>query len=808
MIKLSAINQWTDCLADNRGRRPRLDPKHGKGISLARAQKLASTSEDSPLYGFIFSKDDPYYGIDIDVDPTGKKPNSTKVVPQELLLFMLAHPTHCHYSPGGHGLHLIYKLTKSAIKQVNKLQKKQGACKQDDGALFNGDWRWDNSFLTFTQNLHEQSTDISTIDYDTLIELVGEKKDVPDAPVVDINTGLTMQMHIPSLDELINTLQNVPPTYNHLARKACKLLKHSQPETNYEYWLLVGQACAHTAVILSSFGADTVDTVEAEFVAWSAKDPEFVSIEDVQKKFRSLLQSTRTKIASGEVTASFKVLSSLARGAIINFPILAGKNLTPDMNAIKNFEYLMKYEGLTVWLDTMSGGFSVKGPEATVAQWFRPLKSTQTTCKEGTSQVFDPGTLDTVFLPFFQHKFKQSMSSSQAKVACKHLMINVDRTNAFKDWIDSKPWDNTPRFDSICNSITYAHATDEDSKLYTSYIRKALLSMIGIHYWPEDHPKIPAMLVLTGPQHTYKSSWAEWLIPFELAQYLGTANTETMIGAGVERDRLLCTRAVLVVNECEPMFTPRHEQKIKSSVDQEMVTYRDLYASNPISRQRTALIIGTTNKPDLYTGSLGTRKIWQIPVSLCDSYLVKDTDKQQLYAEIKALLVSYKQEKPKALIQTAWAQSVKEREQVEETNRQAKGTMGIDSLLVEVFGDPLDTVFDPSSYSGKRGFAVRKGSPYSLENRPNAWTLTPLLRFMKDRFPDDIIDRKMLRYAAIAYCELHTHSKGCKVEPFKHLTRADRSVYRGQVTISKSEKYYLFPPIGNNPDSDDDGDVE
>ena len=806
MNKLSTLKQWTDCLADSHGKRPRLDPKHGKGISLARAQKIAATSTESPNYGFIFSKDDPYIGIDVDVDPTGQKANATESIPQSLLLFMLSHPTHCHYSPSGTGIHLIYKLTKSAIKQVNSQQKKQGACKQDDGALFNGDWRWDNSFLTFTQNLHEQSTDIATIDYDTLIELVGEKQEA--APVVDISTGLTMQAHIPSLDELINTLQNVPPTYNHLARKACRLLKHSQPETNYEYWLLVGQACAHTAVVLSSFGVDTIEAIEAEFVIWSSKDPEFVSIEDVQKKFRSLVNSTRTKIASGEITASFKVLSSLARGAVISFPILAGKNLTPDMNAIKNFEYLIKYEGLTVWLDTMSGGYSIKGPEATIAQWFRPLKSIQTTCKEGTSQVFDAGTLDTVFLPFFQHKFKQSMSSSQAKVACKHMMINVDRTNAFKDWIDSEPWDGVSRFDSICHSIKYAHSTEEDSTLYDSYIRKALLSMIGIHYWPEDRPKIPAMLVLTGPQHTYKSSWAEWLIPFELVQYLGLVSTDLMISAGVERDRFLSTRAVLVVNECEPLFTPRHEQKVKSSVDAEMVSYRDLYAPTPISRQRTALIIGTTNKPDLYTGSLGTRKIWQIPVSTCDSYLVKDMDKQQLYAEIKALLVSYKKEKPKALIQTAWAQSFKEREQIEETNRKAKGTMGVDALLVEIFGDPLDTKFDVSDFSGKRGFCVRKGGPYTLENRPNAWTLTPLLRFMKDRFPDDQIDRKMLRYAAVAYCELYTHSKGGKIAPFKHLTKTDRSVYRGQVEISKSEKYFLFPPIGNEPETCEDEDME
>ena len=804
MNKMSALMQWTDCLADNKGKRPRLNPAHGKGISLAKAEALAKASEVSPNYGFLFTKDDPYIGIDVDVDPTGESQNATMEVPAALLFYLQSNPTHCHVSPSGHGLHLVYKLDKDAISQMNKLQKKQGACEEDNGALFCGDWRWDKSFLTFTNNLHPLSSTISTIDFDTLVELLGDFEP-HEAPVIDINTGLTMQAHIPSLDELTSTLQAIPSTFNHLAKKACRLLKHSQPTTNYEYWLLIGQACAHTSVILEALGTDATEAIEAEFVSWSSKDPEFVSIEDAQHKFKSLIKSTRQKIASGETTASFKVLSSLARGAIIAFPILVGKALKPDMSSIKNFEYLMKHEGLAVWQDTMSGGYSIKGPEAIIAQWFRPFKSIQTVCKDGVSQVFDFGSMDSAFLPFFQHKFNQSMSLSQSKVACKHLMMNVDRTNAFKDWIDSKPWDGTPRFEAICNSITFA---DEQHKLYRSYIEKALLSMIGIHYWPEDHPKIPAMLVLTGPQHTYKSSWAEWLIPFELANYLGMASTELMISAGVERDKLLCTRAILVVNECEPLFTPRNEQKIKSSVDQETVTYRDLYATSPVSRQRTALIIGTTNKPDLYTGSLGTRKIWQIPVTRCDSYLVKDTDKQQLYAEIKAILAKRKAERPNDLIQMAWRQSYEELQQVEETNRQAKGTMGIDSLLVEIFGDPLGSVFNYMDYSGKRGFVVRKGSPYTVENKPNGWTLTPLLRFMKDRFPDDIIDRRRLQYAATAYCELYTHSKGIKINPFKEFGKADRTIYRGVVTVSRSEKYFLFPTIGATPEEDETEDVE
>jgi len=824
MLTMAALEQWTDCLSDNHGKRPHYSPGQGKGVILAKAIEMASRSTLSPNYGFLFTKDDPYIGIDVDVDPTGKSQNATTEIPPELLFFLNSNPTHAHYSPSGNGLHLIYKLDPIAVAKVNSLNMKQRACRQADGALFNGDWRWDSSFLTFTPNTYNtynpsnssSTQTISTIDYDTLVMLIGPTDTgtlaTQVAPIVDIRTGLKMQAYVPTLTDLERVLQDVPSTFNHLAKKACKTLKHSQPSTNYEYWVLVGQACAHTSLMLQATGAseteatDIGEATEALFVNWSSRDPDFVSIEDVQAKYRSLLASTQTKFFLDTATATYKVLLTLARGAILDFPVLIGKALLPDMGSIQNALYLMDYEELSVWSDTMSGGFSIKGPEETISKRFRPHHSTHV--EPGCSVTFDAGSLDVAMLPFFQNRYKQSMSPAQARSACRQLMLTAHPTNAFRDWIDSKPWDGESRLEAVCNSIDYADHMKHNAPLYHSYIEKSLLSMIGIHYWPEDHPKIPAMLVLTGPQHTYKSSWAEWLLPIELKNYMGMATTDVIIAGGTDRDRLLSTRAVLVINECETLFIPRYEQRIKSSVDQEIVTYRELYMNTPVSRQRTALIIGTTNKPDLYTGTMGTRKIWQIPVKTCNSYLIKDCDKQQLYAEIKALLAKRKAEKPNELIQLAWQQSFEERQQVEEINRESKGSMGTDALLAEIFGDPLATPFDIEDYKGLRGLVVRKGNPYSLENKPNAWTLTPLLRFMRDRFPDDIIDRRSLRYAAISYCELFTQSKHAIVQPFKSISKAERPVFRGVLEISKSEKYYLFPAIGHTPDESAFSEVE
>lgn len=809
--ELASLNQWTDCLPDNNGKRPRLSPgspQHGLSYSAATTNATASTYN----YGFLFSQYDQFIGIDVDVDPSGQKTETaTTAIPPALLLFLHTHPTHVHFSPSGHGLHLIYKVTTDAADKLNAASRKQGAVSIANGALYTGDWRWDSSFLTFTTNLHPLSAPISTIDYDTLCELIPFDSTIskPESNVIDFNTRLTMQTQVPALEDLTNTLAAIPSTFNHMAKRACARLTHSKPSTNYEYWLLVGSACAHVAAVYEAFSLNPDDVAEA-FLVWSQKDPEFVSDADVLKKFQSLLRSTKTKVNQSEATATFKTLSSLAQFSILNFPKLTGKALTPDANALLNYEYLMDFHDLTIWMDTMGGGYSFKGPEEVIAKWFCK-KFNSSPRDAGTSHVFDARDLGIIMLPFFQDQFKQSVTAAAAGIAAKHLMQSVRTTNAFKDWIDSKPWDGVSRLDSVVHSISYQEDKRKNSEIYDAFIRKSLLAMIGIHYWPEDRPKIPALLVLTGPQFTFKSSWAEWLIPLEMADYLGMLDVETVIAGGVERDRLLCTRAILVLNECEPIFTPRYEQKIKSAVDQETVTYRDLYTSTPMSRQRTALIIGTTNKPELFTGSLGTRKVWQIPVRLCDSMLIKNMDKQQLFAEIKATLAKWRVDNPGKSVQMAWNLGKYELEINEETNREAKGAVGLYSLLIEVFGDPAEAVFDPRDYTSDLGRfsprtgTPRMGNPYDLSNKPNVWTATKLLRYMRDQFPDDKVDRKALVYAMIEYCSAFTKTSATKINTyFTDRTFAARDIKAGQVKVSSSERYFLFPTIGEDTDLSED----
>lgn len=846
MQELIKIKQWTPCRAENRGRRPVISPGKTNGTTYDQAISQAAKSTQSSYYGFLFSNEDPYVGLDIDVDPTGQKANASLEIPPAVLFYISAYPTEVHYSPSGHGIHAIYKMDKEACEKLNELNKKQGACNQEAGALFDGDWRWQSSFLTFTDNKHElcsKDGKIAMIDFETLSSILGFETEVtvdpndpnmvsggssasedtkPAAPKKKRKKRKMQSAEKPvTVERLTELLSVVPSHFDHQAKKACKTLQHTSPESNYDYWVLIGQACAHSQITLELLGASISTEIEDVFHEWSKGDSDYNSEGECRDKYRSLVKSTEQKMASGDTgVATYKVLALLGRNAILDFPKLKGKNLIPDVARIENYKYLMTHESLTIREDLMGGGFVIMGPEPVINKWFRPRPASCyfKTKVKGISQVLDATTLKPTLLGYFQHKFDQGVSSAQTKMATEQLAATCEQSNAFKDWILSKPWDGVSRFESVCHSIEYDIDAREPLEMrikreetYNGFIRNSLLSMIGLHVNNTDNAKINAMLVLTGPQHTYKSSWAEWLMPNEMRDYFGAGSVDMMIKGDVERDRMLSTKALVVVNECEPLFTPRYEQKLKSSVDQETVTYRRLYAENTSTKQRTALIIGTTNKPNLYTGSLGTRKIWQIPVKQCDSMLIREMDKQQLFAEIYQYLVEYKA-KNNCLVGDAWATKAEEREVVEEINRLAKGTIGVDSLLIEIFGDPVKTPFNVDEYKGKNGGVnFRDGNPFDQSNRPNLWTKRALFKYINETYPEERLQVKDLNYPLINYASLFTNSKApkintCLTELAKQKT-ANWDIRSGAIQ-KRGSTHFLLPILGEHLETDEEDDLE
>ncbi len=825
MKELTKRAVWAHCSnVVASGKAPAVGLGKSKPISYRKALTNAQDQiAGSPYMGLVFGDESDYIGFDVDVDPEGLKRNSTKEIPENLLTFLQTHPTHIHYSPSGYGIHFIYYIDNDTQQYLNLLNLKQGAISIDQGGLFNGDWRYRNSFLVFTDQLHPLSVSkIATISLEDLQQInpafCAPEPASPEVEVPPPGVGMALTeagctvTQIPSLAELQTVLTGVPSTFNNIAKRACQGLPGLKPKTNYEYWVFVGCACAHHAIQLENCGRheDSLKVLDY-FIEWSSKDTEsFTGELDVTSKYFTLLNSTKIKLESDQPIITIGSLIALRNNCIIGFPdmIAKGKTYKPDLTSVKNLLFLMDYDELEMKFDPMGGGVCFTGPEETITKWFCTEPNYKAIRFHGTSQVASFSDMGIRFKAYMQDRYQCPVTEFHAREAINVLSQSMKRENAFAQWIKSSPWDGVPRFESVCNSIVYADTKQENRDMYTSYIRRSFLSLVGIHFWESDRPKIPAMLVLTGPEYTFKSSWAEWLIPEFMGNYVATVDIDTILSGSKDWLMFMATKAIIVINECEPLFVPKHEQKVKSNVDSETVTYRDLYAKQLLTRPRTALIIGTTNKPHLFTGSTGTRKIWQIPVSECDSMLIKNMDLQQLYAEIYEILRAYKKNNPDALIQTAWGQNTADREKTNQLNAEKKeNNVGALGLLIEKFGSPSDRRFRLAQYTGGRnGLKFRPGNPSDLSNKPNAWTVTSMFQFLSYEFPLDKLTRVAVKYALEEYSARFTNTThkamvipGC---------RRNQIMTRGKIDISKTTYYYLMPVPIIDPFNTEDLDTE
>lgn len=824
MKRLTKIHSWAHCSDSVKTLKA---PAVGLGktapLSYDKAKANAlSKIAGSPYYGFVFSEDSEYIGLDIDVDTNGNKKNSTIEIPGEVLFFLKANPTHVHYSPSGQGIHILYRLDPEAKQYLIDRNVNQMAVSIKNKDMFNGDIRFRKSFLVFTEKEHELSVpDIATITLDKLSEIVPSvttKKEVQAPPTslssqLPLAAALESLARVPTIKQLRDVLDSIPNSFDSSAERACRNLPFSKPASNYDYWVLIGCACAHHAILLEMCGrlADA-DEVPKVFNDWSKEDKlNYTGETDVFSKFEALRNTTRQKLSTGEYTTTLGTLYTIARGCVIDFPdMIATKtgNTRPDPVSTRNLERLIEHEELELMFDPMAGGICFKGPEQLVTKWFCPSKDYNAIRPEGYSQAASYSDMTTRFKHFMQDRYKYSVTTQNARDAIDHLSQNMRRENAFKAWIQMKPWDGISRFKAVCNSIRIP-ADEYYEEVYENYIKRSLLSMIGIHFWPEDAPKIPAMLVLTGPEYTFKSSWAEWLIPKYMGNYTATADIETVLAAGKDWQMFLSTKAVVVINECEPMFSPKYEQKVKASVDSETVTYRDVYAKQVLTRPRTALIIGTTNKANLFTGSTGTRKIWQIPVAECDSMLIKNMDLQQLYAEVYTELCEFKTQNPRKLIQEAWAQDEEDRAVTNRLNAKRKGhDIGVLGMLIELFGHYHDRVVDFRSFVGRRGIALNTGTPGGDNSEANAWTATSMSKLIRMEYPDERVDRVQVRYALEEYAAAYTGTTHKPKQPFVNYVTGSMSeafVTRGFLRHTRGGGglgFYLMPTPLYRPDED------
>ena len=165
------------------------------------------------------------------------------------------------------------------------------------------------------------------------------------------------------------------------------------------------------------------------------------------------------------------------------------------------------------------------------------------------------------------------------------------------------PWNGRDDYLLELSASVLVRGDVEEQLLFASYLKKWLVGMVAA--WVDDTVVNNVILVLIGPQGSYKTTWFHYLLPPPLRQYFYTKTNANRMG----RDDLL-TLAQYGLVCCEELDTMRPSElnQLKAAVTMPSIDERAAYAHYHEHRRHIASFCGTGNNVQFLSDPTGNRR--------------------------------------------------------------------------------------------------------------------------------------------------------------------------------------------------------
>lgn len=177
---------------------------------------------------------------------------------------------------------------------------------------------------------------------------------------------------------------------------------------------------------------------------------------------------------------------------------------------------------------------------------------------------------------------------------------------------------------------------DSDEQiLFYQCLRKWLVAMVAS--WADPAVVNHEMLVLIGPQGSYKTTWFAHLLPPQLRDYFYTKTDSAMLS---KDDRLVLAEYGLMCWEEIDSMPARELNKLKGTMTMPSVNERAAYARYHENRPHLASFCGTGNNVQFLSDTTGTRRWLPFEVDSIISPIETPFDYNGIYSQAYTL---YKQ---------------------------------------------------------------------------------------------------------------------------------------------------------------------
>ena len=175
----------------------------------------------------------------------------------------------------------------------------------------------------------------------------------------------------------------------------------------------------------------------------------------------------------------------------------------------------------------------------------------------------------------------------------------------------------------------------ECKERFTRYLRKWLVGMVASWLLPDVVNNV--ILVLIGPQGTYKTTWLNHLLPPQLRGYFYTKTNSQRMG---KDDLLALTQYALVCCEELDTMRPTELNQLKAAVTMPSVDERAAYARYAEHREHIASFCGTGNNTQFLSDPTGNRRWLPFEVERIRSPRKYPFAYEGIYSQALALLHS------------------------------------------------------------------------------------------------------------------------------------------------------------------------
>jgi hypothetical protein len=206
------------------------------------------------------------------------------------------------------------------------------------------------------------------------------------------------------------------------------------------------------------------------------------------------------------------------------------------------------------------------------------------------------------------------------------------------DWIESVPWDGVSRLEELYATISMADKTEEAERWKRVAIRRWFLQGVTAMWnWKLGALAVDVgyVLILQGKTGLGKSKWIERVLP---APWVSIGKSLRLDGPN-ERDVVsrVTKTPVTEIGELDGTFAKSADAALKNFLTTTIDTYRPPFGRRDISKPRGTVFAASVNPEAFLKDPTGERRYWPLAVDKVDFPALEAMDRQQLWAEFKAM---------------------------------------------------------------------------------------------------------------------------------------------------------------------------